>query len=95
MTFISTHTMCDWPDDLKNIHVNKRVSFSQKLISVRHMFAWRYAHIQARRGNCQYAAADAARFKNRISATEEVVAPILDKHVRSRVYNERFMSIYI
>lgn len=67
----------------------KKVQFNLKP-EVHVMRAWDFAYRQARKGEWEMAARDRERFKKRIKETEVVLSKAFDKHLRDKVYKERF-----
>lgn len=64
----------------------KRVKFNDKPI-IKIMFAWQFAHSQARKNTWQQVALDRFRFDTRIGKLNEIISPILEKKYEKFVEN--------
>lgn len=67
----------------------KKVSFAVNP-EVKKMFIWTFAHKNSRKKYWEYLAIDRERFRRRIMETEVVIAPILAKEFRNKMYYSRF-----
>lgn len=58
--------------------IQKKVRFNDEP-KIRIMYAWPFAHEQARKGNWQQVAIDRIRFNNRMTELDKIISPILKK----------------
>lgn len=66
----------------------KRVTFTDKP-SVKLMYSWKFAYIQARKDIWQQEARDRKRFERRIGDLSKVISPILEKKYKKIIQNSQ------
>lgn len=57
-----------------------KIRFSPK-IKIHKMYVWQFAYKQARKNNWEEIYLDRIRFKDRINKTDQIISPILIKHL--------------
>ncbi|ABQ08917.1 gadd-34 apoptosis-associated-like protein [Glossina pallidipes salivary gland hypertrophy virus] len=71
---------------------NKKVRFDPAPPIVHKIIAWDFAYRAARKGEWEIIVRDRARFKTRITRTENKIKHILDPEYRNKIYTERFLN---